>query len=144
LQLAQVRSEGAELWVANTHLSATPNDTVVEFQGKNIVILISKFVPEDAPVILCGDFNSTLDGFALDSLCEAFDCHTRDAGPTFPLNRADPDAAPNRGIDHIFTRHMKVNTVSVECLRELSDHAVVIADMEPVRPRRPFGGPFRI
>ena len=138
LQLAQVRSEGPELWVANTHLSATPNDTVVDYQARNIVILINKFVPEDASVILNGDFNNMLDGFALDSLCKAFDCHTRDAGPTFPLNRADPDVVPNRGIDHIFTRHMKVHTVSVECLRELSDHAVVIADMEPVRPRRIF------
>jgi endonuclease/exonuclease/phosphatase family metal-dependent hydrolase len=138
LQLAQVRSEGPELWVANTHLSATANATVVEYQARNIVFLIAKVVPADASVILSGDFNTTLDGAALGSLCDAFDCQTEHVGPTFPLNRADPDVVPDRGIDHIFTRHMRVDAVRVEWLRDLSDHAVVIADMETVRPGRVF------
>lgn len=123
---------GKPVHLINTHFGLSRderNRQVAEILGPEWL----GSVPEDEPVILCGDLNSTRRSVAWQRLSERFnDVQLAIPGsrprPTFPTMR------PLARLDHIFiTPHFKVKEVEIPCsplATVASDHLPLCVELE--------------
>ena len=119
---------------ATTHLSYIENfvpHAIPATQALNLRLHLDEVVPEGAPLVLGGDLNSSFESPNLADMRAHLRGHTRDVGPTWPLDYTQPLQDPRFTLDHIFTRAVRVEHVRREEWPELSDHAAVLADIIP-------------
>ena len=128
-----------DVWVATTHLTYIHQwqpDPIPEFQVKNLMHHINRLVPPDAPLVVGGDFNCDLDSPNMAALNSAMACLTANAPPTWPVDYNKPGAPQTVRLDHIFARAAKGRYEGTYVYEDLSDHAVVVAEIEPKRRRQ--------
>ncbi len=121
---------------ATTHLSYIPGfhpHPIPKTQADNLWWHLSELVPGNMPLVLGGDFNSPPGSPNLASLDANLHCETKDLPPTWPLDYTQAVQNPTMTLDHIFTRAIRAEKVRTIPLEELSDHAVVMADIIPDR-----------
>lgn len=133
--LAKLSLEGTEdLWIAATHLTYSSDfqpSIVRRQQVTKLVEGIKKKTSESDRILFGADLNTSADGDDIKLLREYMDCHTKDIGPTWPLGgtMADTDE-PYITVDHIFSRNMTVKSIEKFDESNLSDHSVIVAEIE--------------
>ncbi len=126
--------------MATTHLTYIHEwkpDVIPQFQVKNLMHHINRIVPAGAPIILGGDFNCDIDSSNMDDLNREMHCLTRKGPPTWPVDHTQPGLKQRVRLDHIFTRAANGRHTGTHVYEDLSDHAVVIAEV--TLPRRHRG-----
>ena len=134
------KNSGQELYFYNTHFDHV-GKIAREESGKLIVERMKSLIPDDAAVVLTGDFNAMYDDPILDPIEEYLTPARKAATVTDTLNTFNSwgKIAPEEGgkvIDHIYFRNLspllfQTLTGSYAGVEYISDHYPVIAVFSP-------------
>lgn len=131
VHLKEKKCCGKELYFMNTHFDHIGKTARLE-SGKMIVERINEIVPEGVPVIVTGDFNSTVEDEALAPLRENLLYARKAAAVTdsIPTYNGWGKASFDEVIDHIFFKNItpeKYRTITDDYgVPYLSDHYAII------------------
>uniref|UniRef100_I2Q6I4 Metal-dependent hydrolase n=1 Tax=Desulfovibrio sp. U5L TaxID=596152 RepID=I2Q6I4_9BACT len=130
--ISKLNINSKKIWVGCTHLAYSPNLAPSTIRQQQIQMLKNSINPHlipQNPLILGGDFNTTLSNGELTPLSESLSLETYKIGPTWPLKKLNPQAA-HSDIDHIFCHGLNnVKTYKINH-DNISDHSMVIADFD--------------
>lgn len=132
-------SDGRRFHLFNTHLPYRDEDAQARLRGARLILERLSGLPEDAPVVLVGDFNDVPGSAAWQALAGALE----DTWAVAPL-RQGPEAsfhgftgAGTRRIDGVLQRGFRVRSARMidahEDGRYPSDHFPVQVELEPLR-----------
>lgn len=131
VRLQQKGTDGKEIYFLNTHFDHIGKTARLE-SGKMIVDRIQNIVPDGVPVIVTGDFNSTIDDPALQPLIDNLK-YARTTSPitdSIPTYNAWGKGSSEGVIDHIFYNNLQpksYRTVTDDYgIPFLSDHYAII------------------
>jgi endonuclease/exonuclease/phosphatase family metal-dependent hydrolase len=129
---AQIRYEGGD---KTAHLVCLHLDLLErgrKQQLRRLIDHVRKHIPEDAPLIVAGDFNDWQMKIS-DPLAD--ELGLRESGVSFSGRHAPtfPSWKPFLALDRVYTRHFKVSDYQVLYglpWRRMSDHAAVMVELE--------------
>lgn len=121
-------------WCVVVHLAYSPDfaPSVVRNQQVEVLVkAIKEKIPAGEPVLVGGDLNAGVNGQDIASLRDALTLQTSNVPPTWPLGGEMAQGRPPFiTIDHIFTRGVKVFDVQKVDYADLTDHSLVLAQVE--------------
>lgn len=119
---AKLNIDGKPLTVLATHFGLSPAEA--ENAVKTVCELAERL---DGPIILMGDFNLTPDS----ELLKPLEKHYYDTAALLPTGNSFtfPSDAPDRKIDYIYSRDIKVTAARV-CDEAISDHRALEIELE--------------
>lgn len=132
--LARIDMGQRSVYIVNTHFGLTATDRLRQAQSLLGSEWLGK-IPHEAPVILCGDFNTRPGSLSYNAIASRF----KDARPPTGLRKVRgtfPSPFPIAFLDYIFlSTHFEVQRVSVinnSQTRAASDHLPLVADLRLV------------
>lgn len=130
LQHSTITVQGQTVHLINTHFGLTPWQR--RAQCKQLIQLINKKVPADAPLLIAGDFND-FSGYIRKTLLKNGVAHSALAHTTAPQKKTWPSFMPLFQLDGIFYRNLKVlksNVLQNKSWKRLSDHLPIRTEFQ--------------
>lgn len=126
-QMAVIRVKGKKTVVVSAHLDWNSGDFGKVFRQRQIAELVERFRNEPR-VIICGDFNVDEASEFAPFEATGFILANKKSGCSLPTWPSGDN--PNLPIDNIIVKGMNVTNVKVYNDKDLSDHCLIVADVE--------------